>query len=278
MAGLFVDPQSEAMQAYNRLQSIDPARAALIYQIASQPQAVWLYGDGLGLEVVEQATYNAASAGTYPVFVPFALLAIPAPDYPAWIRDFAQVIAAVDSAVVVEPNVLPQYLTRYAAAISDSVDALKASGKTRVYLDAGHAAWRPAAQMADTLNVAGIAKADGFSINVGNFRSSGECIQYGEAISGMIGGKPYIIDTGRNGRGPPDDVTMICNPPDRGLGFNPAWDVDRSGYPRLDAYLWIKRPGESDGNGDGCFGGPPHGQWFDDYAVALVTSRPNPQT
>lgn len=278
MAGLFVDPQSEAMQAYTRLQSTDPAHAALIYQIASQPQAVWLYGDGNGMTVAEQAAHNAASAGTYPVFVPFVLLSIPAPDYPAWIRDFAQVIAAVHSAVVVEPNVLPQYLTQYAAAISDSVDALKASRQTRVYLDAGHAAWRPAAQMADTLNVAGIAKADGFAINVGNCRSSGECIQYAEAISGMVGGKPYIIDTGRNGRGPPDDATMICNPPGRGLGFNPAWDVDRSGYPRLDAYLWIKRPGESDGNGDGCFGGPPHGQWFDDYAVALVNNRPNPQT
>ena len=277
MASLFVDPQSEAMQAYNQLQSSDPATAQIINQIASQPQAVWLYGDGNSLTAAEQATYNAASAGTYPIFVPFALLALPAPDYPAWIANFAQVISVLDSAVVVEPNVLPQFLTQYASVISDSVDSLKASGKTRVYLDAGHAAWRPAAQMADTLNVAGIAKADGFAINVGNFRSTAECIQYGQAISGMVN-KPYIIDTGRNGQGPPSDVTQICNPPGRGLGFSPAWDVDRAQYPQLDAYLWIKRPGESDGNGDGCFGGPAHGQWFQDYAVGLVNNRPNPQT
>jgi endoglucanase len=277
MAGLFVDPRSAAMQAYNQLQSTNPAQAALIYQIASQPQAVWLYGDGSGMTAAEQATYNAASAAAYPVFVPYTLLSMPAPDYPAWIRDFAQVISAVDSAVVVEPNVLPRYLSQYASVISASVETLKASGKTRVYLDAGHAAWRPAAQMADTLNVAGIANADGFAINVGNFRATAECPAYGEEIAGMVG-KPYIIDTGRNGNGPPDDVTNICNPPGRGLGRNPLWDPDRANYPRLDAYLWIKRPGESDGDGDDCHGGPPHGQWFEDYALALVNNRPDPQT
>jgi len=276
MAGLFVDPQSLAMQAYRQLQNTDPAHAAIINQIASQPQAVWLYGDGTGMATVEQATYNAASAGTYPVFVPYTLLSIPAPDYPGWMTDFAQVISAVDSAVVVEPNVLPQYGDQYAAMISASIDTLKASGKTRVYLDAGHAAWRPAAAMADILNVAGIAKADGFAINVSNFRTTSECIQYGETIAAMIGGKPYIIDTSRNGQGPHDIET--CNPSGRGLGFNPAWDVDRADYPLLDAYLWIKRPGESDGEGPDCNNGPPHGQWWDDYAVALVNNRPNPQS
>jgi endoglucanase len=129
--------------------------------------------------------------------------------------------------------------------------------------------------MSGILNVAGIQKADGFAINVGNFRSTAECIDYGEQLSALVGGKPYIIDTGRNGLGPHD--LDICNPPGRALGFNPLWAPD-SRYPRLDAYLWIKRPGESDGDGEGCYGGPPHGQWWDDYAVALVNNRPNPQT
>jgi hypothetical protein len=35
----------------------------------------------------------------------------------------------------------------------------------------------------------------------------------------------YAIDTGRSGQGPPDDFTTICNPPGRGLGFDPAWDA-----------------------------------------------------
>jgi endoglucanase len=276
MAGLFVDPRSQAMQAYQQLQGTDPAHAALIYQIASQPQAVWLYGDGDGMMVVEQATASAMSAGTYPVFVPFAVLEIPAPDYPAWMKDFAQVISAVDAAVIIEPNVLPQFGAQYAQVISDSIDTLRASGKTRIYLDAGHAAWRDAAAMSGILNVAGIHKADGFAINISNFRSTAECITYGEAISALVGGKPYIIDTSRNGLGPHDVDT--CNPPGRGLGFNPVWQPDAARNPRLDAYLWIKRPGESDGDGPECYGGPPHGQWWDDYAVALVNNRPSPQT
>jgi hypothetical protein len=135
---LFVDPQSQAMQAYQRLQTADPARAALIYQIASQSQAIWLYGDGSGMTVAEQATASAMSAGAYPVFAPFACLQIPAPDSPAWIRDFAQVISAVDSAVVVEPNVLPQYGAQYAPLISASIDTAKGGGK-----DARLPRWRP---------------------------------------------------------------------------------------------------------------------------------------
>ena len=272
MTGLFVDPQSQAMQAYRRWQTTDPAHAAIINQIASQPQAVWLYGDGTGMTTAEQATYNAASAAAYPVFVPYMCQGMPAPDYLAWIKDFAQVIAAVDSAVVVEPNVLPQFGTQYAGVISESIDLLRASGKSRIYLDAGHAAWRTAAQMADILNVAGIAKADGFAVNISNFRETAECINYAEAISSAIGSKPYVIDTSRNGLGPHDIET--CNPPGRALGVNPLWNPVRAQYPRLDAYLWIKRPGESDGDGDGCNGGPPHGQWWDDYAVALVENRP----
>jgi len=277
MAGLFVDPRSEAMQAYRQWQMSDPARAEIIGQIALQPQAVWLYGDGSGMTAAEQAIASAASSATYPVFVPFALLAIPAPDYPAWVKDFAQVIGVLDSAVIIEPNVLPQYGTQYASVICDSIDCLRASGHTRIYLDAGHPAWRQPADMTDILNTAGIENADGFAINVGNFQSTADCIAYGEDISARIGGKPYVIDTSRNGLGPPND-DCICNPPGRGLGFNPQWDPDRGNCQRLDAYLWVKRPGESDGNGAGCNGGPLHGQWWDEYAVALVNNRPVPQT
>ncbi|CAM5532402.1 glycoside hydrolase family 6 protein [Streptomyces hirsutus] len=35
----------------------------------------------------------------------------------------------------------------------------------------------------------------------------------------------------------------------------------------MDAYLWVKRPGESDGE---CKGGPKAGEWWEDYAVKLA--------
>ena len=76
----------------------------------------------------------------------------------------------------------------------------------------------------------------------------------------------FVIDTGRNGRGPldtgryalppfqqPESVIAglttgaWCNPPSMGLGLRPT--ADRS-VPLLDAYLWIKTVGESDGSCD----------------------------
>jgi endoglucanase len=61
----------------------------------------------------------------------------------------------------------------------------------------------------------------------------------------------FVIDTSRNGQGPwvppphpPGDAQDWCNPPDRGLGYRPT---AATGVPLVDAYLWIKIPGESDG-------------------------------
>jgi len=38
----------------------------------------------------------------------------------------------------------------------------------------------------------------------------------------------------------------------------------------LDALLWVKAPGESDGS---CNGDPAAGQWFQSYAETLVSNR-----
>lgn len=92
-----------------------------------------------------------------------------------------------------------------------------------------------------------------------------------------------VVDTSRNGRGPwvptesyPDAETW-CNPPGRGLGLRPT---TTTGDPLVDAYLWVKVPGESDGQ---CVRGtagpvdpargvvdPAAGTWFPDLARELV--------
>ncbi len=73
----------------------------------------------------------------------------------------------------------------------------------------------------------------------------------------------FVIDTSRNGQGPlnasvyagapynqPASVITTlangsyCNPPGRGLGYR---STANTGYPLLDAVLWIKTPGQSDG-------------------------------
>jgi len=95
----------------------------------------------------------------------------------------------------------------------------------------------------------------------------------------------FVIDTSRNGRGSwapkpgtsYKDAQTWCNPPDRGLGLRPT---TRTGNPLVDAFLWIKVPGESDGQCDRGAGGgtdpergaadPPAGAWFEKQAAELI--------
>ncbi|MCX3058577.1 glycoside hydrolase family 6 protein [Streptomyces beihaiensis] len=95
----------------------------------------------------------------------------------------------------------------------------------------------------------------------------------------------FVIDTSRNGRGAwapapgkySGDPEVWCNPPGRGLGPRPSADT---GVPLVDAYLWIKTPGESDGSCTRNTGGtidpeygivdPPAGAWWPDQAHALA--------
>ena len=71
------------------------------------------------------------------------------------------------------------------------------------------------------------------------------------------------MDTSRNGRGAAPGGAW-CNPPGRLLGAAPTAST---GNPLIDGYLWIKRPGESDGT---CNGGPPAGTWWPAYALELA--------
>ncbi|UCG25603.1 MAG: glycoside hydrolase family 6 protein, partial [Chloroflexota bacterium] len=111
--------------------------------------------------------------------------------------------------------------------------------------------------------------------------TSGINWRYGDAV----GETHFVVDTSRNGVGPwspppyPDPQDW-CNPPDRGLGQTPTADT---GNPLIDAFLWVKIPGESDGEctrGLGPAGetvdpewgliDPPAGEWFPEMALDLV--------
>jgi len=114
--------------------------------------------------------------------------------------------------------------------------------------------------------------------------TSGVDSRYASILGGVQPTARFVIDTSRNGLGPwqyPPDVYPAhedwCNPPDRGLGARPTTST---GSPLVDAYLWIKVPGESDGQ---CFRGtagpldpargiadPAAGQWFTQQARELI--------
>jgi endoglucanase len=108
--------------------------------------------------------------------------------------------------------------------------------------------------------------ARGFSLNTANFFTTDEEIGYGEAISGLTNGSHYVIDTSRNGAGPaPDAALDWCNPSGRALGTPPTTATTGA---HADAYLWVKRPGESDGS---CGRGDPGpGQFINQYAISLA--------
>jgi endoglucanase len=145
--------------------------------------------------------------------------------------------------------------------IREAVQALKAQNAS-VYLDAGHAQWQPPAEMAKRLQEGGIAIADGFALNVSNLQATSANVAYGEALSRLVGGKHFLIDTSRNGV-PGTDPRGWCNPRGRALGVAPTTNT---GHPLIDAFLWIKQPGESDGT---CGGGPQAGAWWSEYALEL---------
>jgi endoglucanase len=95
----------------------------------------------------------------------------------------------------------------------------------------------------------------------------------------------FVVDTSRNGQGPWTTTTNYpdkqdwCNPPGRGLGLRPT---ATTGVALADAYLWVKTPGQSDGQcnrgiagstTDPEWGGivdPAAGDWFPQQALQLA--------
>ena len=94
---------------------------------------------------------------------------------------------------------------------------LTSSPSISVYIDAGHESWHSSGTIAKRLRDVGIGRARGFALNVSNFYFTRDERAYGHRVSARVGGKPFVIDTSRNGRGPAPG-RVWCNPPGRGLG------------------------------------------------------------
>jgi len=279
---LYVNPSSKAAAQASAWRSTRPADALQMDKIAAQPSAKW-FGDW-NTDVradVDRAVGTAAIAGTVPVLVAYN---IPQRDcggfsaggsnnpdgYRAWISAVATGIGARRAIVILEPDALAGMdclsatdQTTRTSLIKYAVNTLRANGGTSVYIDAGHSHWHSASTMATRLINAGVATANGFSLNVSNFYYTSEQATYGDAISALAGGRHYVIDTSRNGLGSAGDA-LWCNPDGRALGDRPTTATGRS---LADAYLWIKVAGESDGS---CNGNPAAGTWMAEYALGLA--------
>jgi endoglucanase len=350
------------------------AAADAIQGLIDTPSAVWFTkGTAKSVQQDVRATVKrAAGKGTVPVLVAYNIPfrdcaqfsaggATSPEEYAAWIDGFAAGIGDAHVVVILEPDglgIIPWYrqfgtgglewcqppeadpdtaASDRFAMLNDAVDRLLEQPNAKVYLDGTHSSWLGSGDAAHRLVQAGVQRADGFFLNVSNYRLSEHLEKYGSWISKCIafannadeGGwrlghydwcasqyfpanpndfstwhlsdewydanlgaaEPtthFVIDTSRNGQGPwtppagyPDPQDW-CNPPGRGTGLLPTADT---GIDLLDAYVWVKIPGESDGE---CTRGlgpggttvdpewgridPAAGAWFPEMALELATN------
>ncbi|WP_055535576.1 glycoside hydrolase family 6 protein [Streptomyces graminilatus] len=248
----------------------DPRRPVIEAEIAKRPAAVWFadFSPSTITARVRAVTAGAAGADRVPVLVAYA---VPdrdcggasqggAPDlgaYDDWIDAFAAGLGSGEVIVILEPDSIAlsdclstgQRTARF-ASLARAGRVLKAADPgARVYYDAGHSGWNPPAKQAALLRRAGAASAassDGVFSNVSNFHRTDDEIAYDRQVLDALGGPAglgAVIDTSRNGNGAPADGEW-CDPAGRKLGRAPTTNT---GAARIDAYLWVKLPGESDG-------------------------------
>jgi endoglucanase len=260
----YVNPGSNVNQwvAANPGNPDEPVIAA---DVASQPQATWFttYNPATITSQVSSLVSAAAAVNEVPVLVAYDIpnrdcggaSAGGAPtiaDYETWIANFAAGLGGNEAIVLVEPDSLALQGCLSSADASARDAAIGYAGQVlhaddpnvRVYFDGGHSNWNPASQQAAALKAADVTTdANGVFTNVSNFEWTNDELYYGEQILSDIGDSSLhlVIDTSRNGGGP---ASTWCDPSGVALGMDPTANT---GYSYVDAFLWVKPPGESDG-------------------------------
>ncbi|GGT85295.1 glycoside hydrolase family 6 protein [Streptomyces lateritius] len=223
--------------------------------------------------------------------------------YKEWIDAFAQGIEGRPAVVILEPDAVAQSSDPgciSGAALEARFDMLwyanqhlrAQGGFVQTYLDGGNATWTLGhdlsgnggiglKRMAYLLNRSGVSMARGVSIGVSNFDSTEISNQYGSKLATQLKADfgvdaRWVVDTARNGNGayvtpgvPSSGHVGFCNPAGRKLGV-----TSRAGTGGAEYLLWIKNPGDSDGDSAECpAGSPPAGSFSPDLADALIDGR-----
>lgn len=291
-AGLYINPDLSPAVQYRQAKNTNQPYAGQLAKIGTWPIATWFGGWNTDIEGdVDRLVDAAVSRQQIPVMVAYN---IPQRDcgqyssggagsqasYDQWVRSMAAGINGRSAVVILEPDALgllnclneQDKQARY-GMLERATTELKANGAL-VYLDAS--SWVNPADMAGYLQKSGISNAAGFALNTSGYERTEAMVALGNKLSPLVGNKRFVIDTSRNGNGPwtNGDNEAWCNPPDRALGKAPT---TTTGIALVDAFLWVKVVGESDGT---CRGGPPAGQWWLEYALGLAersSTMPNPE-
>ncbi|WSQ07745.1 glycoside hydrolase family 6 protein [Streptomyces sp. NBC_01231] len=283
---LYRHPESQVLD-WVRGNGADPRQEVIESRIADRPAALWFadFTPSTITSRVRAVTSGGVAQGRVPVVVAYGIPGRDcggaseggAPDldaYDAWIDAFAAGLGSGEVVVVLEPDSVAQAeclssgeRSRRFASLARAGRVLKAANpRARVYYDAGHSGWNPPMKQAGWLRQAGAASAassDGVFSNVSNFHRTSDEIAYDRRVLDALGGPAglgAVIDTSRNGNGAPADGEW-CDPPGRKIGRAPTLST---GEARIDAFLWVKLPGES----DGCKGSP--GTFSPSYAYELA--------
>lgn len=210
----YVNPQSfAAKQATTDLfhHRFDDAKA--MADLASWPGSTW-FTDGTPTQVnhdVRALVRKAAAQRSVPVMVAYDIPlrdcsqysaggAQSDADYQAWISAFAKGLGRTKAVVILEPDALSNLPSDCgattdptgalsAARLADlkyAVGALEAQPGASVYLDAGNSHWLAVGDAASRLIQAGVAQAQGFSLNVSNYQPTAQSDQYGTWVATCI--------------------------------------------------------------------------------------------
>ena len=189
--------------------------------------------------------------------------------YRRWIDQVVQGIGSSEVVIAFEPDSLGLMSgAGHAAALRYGVRRLSKLPNATVYVEAGASDWMSPRQAAAKLRAVGVRYVRGFMLNATHQTTTAANIRHGRKISRLLGGKHFIINTSHNGNGPlyRNGHTIWCNPPNAAAGTRPT---TRTADRKVDAYMWVERPGYSNG---ACNGGPAKvGSWWERRAIQMVT-------
>lgn len=229
-------------------------------------------------------------------------------------------------AVVLEPDSLANIVTNIVNPKCQEAEGIYKRGiayaiarlslpNVFIYLDAAHSGWlgwprnlsRSIPLYKEVMEMAGgVERVRGFAFNVSNYNpiknptnpardpasAPNDELEYVGDFSRALGaagikGKAFVIDTARNGKPfARSSSANWCNVKGAGLGERPV----AAPAPNVDAYLYIKPPGESDGTSnaqaarfdrncgsdDAAPGAPEAGKMFDGYLITLLKNATPP--
>nr|AIG55789.1 secreted protein [Achlya hypogyna] len=269
-----------APHSYQVAEQSNPAFGPAISELKKHPVATW-YVDNGGDSI--DALLSECSNDT-PVIVVYGLPGkdcaagfsgggknTNAEQYKAWVQSLATRVGNKKVIYILEPDAIGLLSNNdcaekngYMPNLQVARQILSTNTNAQIYADV--AGWADQGKAISVLNSLG--KVSGIAINTSNYKSTGDmdalCLKYSKATGGLH----CIIDTSRNHNGSPQNEW--CNSRSAGIGAPPT---DKTDNDLVDYYLWLKVPGESDGQ---CYGqsadsmvGPAAGQFFADQFKLL---------